>query len=80
LFQEHFEAKGAQGTKAVSRASTPAYKTTDGDTDSPFVRFADHVFREFGITHNGGAHYQRSFFASALTNARKNRSRRKGVV
>jgi hypothetical protein len=78
LFREHFEAAGVAGTNAVSRPSTPAYKTTDGDTDSPFVRFADHVFREFRITHSGGAHYQRSFFASALTHARKQRARRKG--
>ena len=73
LFQEHFEVEGAADT-------TPAYTTTDGDTDSPFMRFADQVFREFGIKHGGGKHYQRSFFASAVAHARKKRSRRKEVV
>ena len=53
------------------------YTTKEGDTDSPAIRFAEQTFRECGITHGNGDHYQRSFFAAAQTNARQGRSRRK---
>jgi hypothetical protein len=67
LFIQHFEAEEA------------GYTTKEGDTDGAAIRFAERVFRECGITHNG-RHYQRSFFAAALTNARKKRSRRKRLT
>ena len=64
LFAEHF------GERA-------GYTTKEGDTDSPAIQFAEKIFRECGITHGNGSHYQRSFFAAAQTNARQGRSRRK---
>src|SRR5262245_23813156 len=64
VFTKHF---------GIERAG---YTTRDGDTDGPAIRFAESVFRECGITHGDGQHYQRSFFAAAQTNARKERRRR----
>jgi hypothetical protein len=53
--------------------------TTDplGDgTDSPKVRFIEAALREFGFTHHGQAHSRKSI-ASAITNAKTGRRRRK---
>jgi hypothetical protein len=41
-----------------------------GETDGPFIRFVEQVFREFGITRDGNQPYQRRSIADALTKSR----------
>jgi hypothetical protein len=48
--------------------------TTDPDTnetDSPFIRFVEQVFREFRVTRDGNQPYQRRSIANALNEFRK---------
>ena len=59
-------------------ARSPGY-TTDpdsGETDGPFIRFAEQAMREFGFTRDGNQPYQRRTIAAALS-AHKKRPRRK---
>jgi hypothetical protein len=53
----------------------PGYRTDDGGTDGSFIRFAEEVLLEYGIT-NRGQPYALSTYAAALRNAKKNKKRR----
>jgi hypothetical protein len=63
-------------TNCFGEKPTLARRSSDNKLDSPFIRFVEQVLIEFKIT-NSGRPCGREAIARALTDARKNRFRRK---
>jgi hypothetical protein len=57
---------------AIGFKTPPSYTTSpDGETDGPFIRFAEQALSEFGITRDGNQPYQRRSIADALVTFKK---------